>query len=153
MAKIKLLSKGLTNAEINAAVKLAITSGCAAEELEVVVEVGEPDPVCDDEIVLVVMTSAVCAAPDVEAELKKTPNGGRRVICLWPENAEAKQQPPAPVAKYAYSIIPWNSDKFSAVAADDDVMCFETPDGTTLPKVKMDHNECVEDVQEQAKPT
>jgi hypothetical protein len=150
MPKIKLLSKGLTNGEINAALKLAITSGCAADELEVVGEVGDPDPVCDDEVVLVVMTPNVCADPEVETELKKTPNGGRRVICLWPENAEAKQQPPAPVAKYAYSIIPWKSDKFSAVAADDDVMCFEAPDGTPLPKVKMDHNECVE---EPAKPS
>lgn len=150
MRKIKLLAKGLTKGEIDAAVKLAMAGGCAADELEVVGEVGEPDPVCDDEVVLVVMTPGVCATPEVEAELKKTPNGGRRVICLWPESAEAKQQPPAPVAKYAYSIIPWKSEKLSAVAADDDVMCFETPDGTPLPKVKMDHNECVE---EQAKPT
>jgi hypothetical protein len=150
MRKIKLLSKGLTQAEIDAAMKLAIAGGCSVEELEVVGKVGEPDPDCDEELVLVVMTPGVCADPDVETELKKTPNGGRRTICVWPESAEANQQPPAAVAKYAYSIIPWKPTKFSAVAADDDVMFFETPDGTPLPKVKMDHNECVE---EPAKPT
>lgn len=150
MRKIKFLTKRLTKAEIDDAIKLAIASGCAADELEVVNEVGEPDPACDDEIVVVVMTPDVCADPDVETELKKTPNGGRRVICVWPESAEAKQQPPVPVAKYAYSIISYKPEKFAAVAADDDVMFFETPDGTALPKVKMEHNECVE---EQAKPT
>jgi hypothetical protein len=150
MRKIKLLAKDLTQAEIDAAMKLAIEGGCSAEEIEIVGEVGEPDPACDEELILVVMTPAVCSNPDVEAELKKTPNGGRRAICVWPEDTEAKQQPPAAAAKYAYSIIQWKPEKFSAVAADDDVMCFETPDGTALPKVKMDHNECVE---EQAKPT
>ena len=48
MRKIKLLSKGLTKAEIDAAIKLAITGGCTADELEVVGEVGEPDPAFDD---------------------------------------------------------------------------------------------------------
>src|SRR5258708_6670812 len=107
MRKIKLLTKGLTQAEIDAAMKLALAGGCSAEEMEVVVEVGEPEPACDEELVLVVMTPAVCADPDVETELKKTPNGGRRAICVWPESAEAKQQPPAAAAKYAYSIIQW----------------------------------------------
>ena len=96
------------------------------------------------------MTPAVCADLHVEAELKKTPNGGRRSICIWPEGTQAGQELPAAAANYAYSIIPWKPEKFSAVAADDDVMCFETPAGTPLPKVKMDHNCCVE---EQAKPT
>jgi hypothetical protein len=150
MRKIKLLAKGLTKAEIDAATKLAIEGGCAAEEIEVVDEVGEPDPACDEELVLVVMTPAVSADPDLETELKKTPNGGRRAICVWPEGTEAGQQPPAAAANYAYSIIPWKPEKLSAVAADDDVMCFETPAGTALPKVKMEHNCCVD---EQAKPT
>lgn len=150
MRKIKLLAKGLTSAEIDAATKLAIEGGCSADEIEVVDGVGEPDPAYDEELVLVVMTPAVCADPDVETELKKTPNGGRRVICVWPEGAEAGQPPPAAAANYAYSIIPWKSEKFSAVAADDDVMCFETATGTALPKVKMEHNCCVD---EQAKTT
>lgn len=145
MRKIKLLAKDLTSAEIEAATKLAMEGGCSAEEIEIVDDVGEPDPAYDEELVLVIMTPAVCADPDLETELKKTPNGGRRAICVWPEDTEAGQQPPAAAGNYAYSIIPWKPEKFSAVAADDDVMCFETPAGTALPKVKMEHNCCVDE--------
>lgn len=91
------------------------------------------------------MTPAVCADPGIEAEPKKTPNGGRRAICGWPEGAPGTTEAPAAASNYAYSIIPWNVDKFRAVAADDDVMCFETPDGTAMPKVQMEHNLCVEE--------
>lgn len=149
MRKIKLLAKGLTQTEIDAAVALAIASGCSAEEIEIVQEVGQPDPDCDEELVIFVLAPALCADPSIEGELKKTPNGGRRAICVWPDGAEPKQQPPAAAEKYAYSIIQPKPEKFSAVAADDDVMYRETPDGTPLPKVKMEHNECVE---EKAKP-
>jgi hypothetical protein len=150
MRKIKVFARNLSDDEIKAAINLAAQAGCAPEEIDVVNAIGEPEPACDDELVLVVMTAAVCGDPDLEAELKKTPNGGRRAICVWPEGAEQGQQPTQPVANYAYSIIPWNPDKFSAVAADDDVMCFESPEGTALPKVKMEHNCCVE---VEAKPT
>lgn len=150
MRKIKVLGNGLTKAEIEAARNLAIEGGYAAEEIEVVGEVGQPDPACDEELILVVMTPAACADPVMEIELKKTPNGGRRAICVWPENTDHGQQAPAAAANYAYSIITWNPEKFCAVAADDDVMYFETPAGTAMPKVKMDHNCCVE---VQAKPT
>ena len=149
MKKVKLLTKGLTREEIDAAMKLLVEGGCDPGEIEVVAEIGAPDATCDDEFVILVMAPAVCVDPSIEAELKKTPNGGRRVICVWPEGTPETEQPPAAALNYAYSIIPWSADKFRAVAADDDVMCFETPTGVAMPRVKMEHNCCVE---EKAKP-
>jgi hypothetical protein len=149
MRKIELLTLGLTKAEIEAAKQLSVEAGFTPDEIEAVPKLGEPDPDCDDELVLVVMTAPLCADAGLETELKKTPNGGRRAICVWPKAAAEKQQPPAAASNYAYSIIPWDADKFRAVAADDDVLYFEFPDGEAMPPVKMEHNCCVD---EQAKP-
>jgi hypothetical protein len=145
MQKVKVLTKGLTQQEIEAAMHLAVEAGFDQSVVEAKADIGAPDPECDDEIVLFVMAPALCTDPSLEAELKKTPNGGRRAICVWPEGTTAGEQPPATVSRYAYSIIPWSADKFRAVAADDDVMCFETPDGLAMPQVKMEHNCCVEE--------
>jgi hypothetical protein len=145
MRKVRVLARGLTQAEVEAAKKLAVEGGCTPDEIDVVAELGEPDPECDDELVLVIMTPTLCGDTKLETELKKSPNGGRRAICVWPAQAAGKQEPPAAVSNYAYSIIPWSADKFRAVAADDDVMCRETPDGVAMPQVKMEHNCCVDE--------
>lgn len=145
MRRIVIIAKGLNPQEIAAARAMAVAAGCDPNEIEVVESVGEPALDCDDEIIVFMMTPPVQADPEFEAGLKKAQNGGRRAICVWPEDAEGDAKPPVAAAHYAYSIVPWDAEKFSAVAADDDALCFETPAGETLPKVPMKHNLCVED--------
>jgi hypothetical protein len=133
----------------SAVTELAAEAGCSLEEIEVVSSIGGPVPGCDDEIVLVLMSPETCSDPLLEDELAKTPNGGRRAICIWPEKGAVPDEPPSAAKKYGYSIIPWDADKLCSVAADDDVLCFETPTGEPLPKVETERNLCVD---EKAKP-
>ena len=149
MRRIRIFGKALSDSEVAAVAELAAQAGCSPEEIEVTASVGDPLPDCDDEIVLVLMSPGTCADEGLEEELAKTPNGGRRAICIWPAKAEVPAEPPSAARKYGYSIIRWSADKLRAAAADDDVLCFETPDGAPLPKVEMEHNLCVD---EQAKP-
>jgi hypothetical protein len=144
MQKITLLTKGLTNKDVQAAMQLAVQAGIS-QGVATSADVGPPDPACDDEVVLLVMTPGLSCDPDLENQLKQAANGGRRAICIWPADATDIYQLPASVTHYAYSIIPWNAEKLSAVAADDDVMCRESPDGVAMPKVEMQHNCCVEE--------
>jgi hypothetical protein len=67
-----------------------------------------------------------------------------RAIWVWPQNA-TDANPPPPAKKYCYSIVSWDAKKFRAVAADDDVTCFENPDGTSRPKVDTERNLCVDE--------
>ena len=150
MRRIRILGKALTDGEVVAISHLAAQAGCSPEEIEVTASVGDPVPDCDDEILLVLMSPATCADEGLEAELAKTPNGGRRAICVWPAEGEVPAEPPNGAKKYGYSIIPWNADKLRAVVADDDVLCFETSAGNPLPKVETERNLCVD---EKATPT
>jgi hypothetical protein len=149
MRRIRILSKALSKDELAAVADLAAEAGCSPEEIEVVPSIGDPVPDCDDEIVLVLMSPAMCSDPSLQDELAKTPNGGRRPICIWPEEGEMPVEPPSASKKYAYSIIRWDADKLRSVVADDDVLCFETAAGEPLPKVETERNLCVG---EKAKP-
>jgi hypothetical protein len=149
MRRFKILGKGVSLDQQEHMKKLALQAGASKEEIEVIESVGEPDPKCDDEIILVLASPPVCADPDLEKELAATQQGGRRAICIWPEGQGASAEPPAAAKKYAYSIIRWDAHKLRVVAADDDELCFETPDGQTLPAPKTERNLCVE---EKAKP-
>jgi hypothetical protein len=146
MRRIKILGKTLNDTETAALVDLAVEAGCSAAEIEVVATVGEPVPDCDDEIVLILMSPATCTDTGLEEEMAKTPNGGRRAICIWPLEGDLPTEPPPAVKKYGYSIIPWDAAKLSAVAADDDVLCFETSTGQPLPTVETERNLCVVEV-------
>lgn len=145
MRRIWILGKALTKDEVAKLTKLAVEAGCSLDEIEVVPSIGDPTPDCDDEIVLVMMSPSTCSDPSLESELAKTPNGGRRVICIWPHDGELPIEPPSAARKYGYSIIPWAPDKLRSVAADDDVLCFETPSGEPLPKVETERNLCVDE--------
>jgi|SRR6266568_2812952 len=147
MRRVKILGKALSEVEIAAAVGLANEAGCTDSELEIVASIGDPVEDCDDEIVLVVMTPATCADADLDEELAKTPNGGRRAICIWPGEGDVPTEHPPAAKKYGYSIIPWDADKLRAVAADDDVFYFETPSGEALPAVETERNLCVVEVE------
>ncbi len=145
MSDIKILGKTLKAEEVEALTGLATEAGCDVHDIEVVESVGEPDPDCDDEILLILATPATCSQPDLEKDMAKAMNGARRVIWVWPKDGEAAEVPEA-TKKYSYSIIPWNAEKLSAVAANDDVTCFELPTGQPLPKEKTERNLCVEEI-------
>jgi hypothetical protein len=157
MRRLKILNRTLSDAEATAAADLAKNAGFTVEEIEVAASVGDPVPEVDDEIVLVVMTPATCADASLDEELAKAQNGGRRAICIWPVEGDIPPEHPPAAKKYGYSIIPWDVDKFRAVAADDDVFYFETPAGEPLPTVESERNLCVVEekpkVEEEAKPT
>jgi hypothetical protein len=143
MRRIKVLGKQLSPSVIEAVWKLLGEAGCSLDEIEVVETLGEPTPECDDEIVLLLMSAAVCADPDLDAELAKTPNGGRRAICIWPGDGSASADEPDAVGKYAYSIISWSAEKLRAALADDDDLIFETSSGAPRPTVDTERNLCV----------
>ena len=144
MTQFTLFGKQLTDAEIDALKALVAEAGCPADEIAVVDAVSDPDPDVEDQVILVLGTAATCADADMETNLAKAANGGRRAIWIWPRDAEAAPLPAA-AAKYSYSVIPWSAEKLGAVSADDDVTCFETPSGKPLPKVPTERNVCVEE--------
>jgi hypothetical protein len=150
MRRIKILNRGLSVAQTKKLKALAAEAGFHTEEIVVVSSVGEPDPVCDDEIILIHASSSVCTDADLESELAAVQRGGRRAICIWPESAdEAPAEPSDAMKKYAYSIIRFDAERLSVVAADDDELCFEAPTGEPLPVPETERNLCVD---EKAKP-
>jgi hypothetical protein len=144
MVKIEILGHGLTDEVKEKLIELLHSSGCEDRYIEVVQTIPDPDPDCDDEIVVVFATPDVCADPNLEGELTQAQNGGRRAICIWPEGSTTGEVPAA-AAKYAYSIVPWDSHKLKKVVADDDFTCFETPTGEPLPTVETERNLCVDE--------
>jgi hypothetical protein len=150
MRRIKILGNKLDAAALKALRALLAEAGFTTKEIEVITSVGEPDPACDDEIILVLTSLETCVDAALEKELAAAQRGGRRAICVWPANAQPTTEPPVAAQKYAYSVIPWDANKLRAVAADDDVLCFENPDGQPLPKPETERNLCVD---EKAKPT
>jgi hypothetical protein len=149
MRRFKILKKGLSSKEVKAMNALAVDAGFKTDEIEMVDSVGEPDAACDDEIILVLASPATCADPELESELAAAQRGGRRTICVWPEEGAAAPEPPDAAKKYAYSIIRWDADKLRVVAVDDDELCFGSQDGQPLPVPKTERNLCVD---EKAKP-
>lgn len=150
MRRVKILTQALSADEIEKAKTLAAKAGFQPMEIEVSPLVGEPDPGCDDEIVLVLASSSVCADPNLEAELAAAQRGGRRAVCVWPEDADdAPTEPSEAMKKYAYSIIRFDAERLRVVAADDDALCFEGPTGEPLPTPETERNLCVD---EKAKP-
>ena len=145
---MKVFARKLTEAETETVAALAADAGCLADQIEVITLMGNPDPDNEDEVILLLGTPNTCADPDLETVFAQALKGGRRVIWIWPKEAETASLPAA-AAKYSYSVIPWNSEKLRAVAADDDVMCFESPIGDPLPKVPTERNLCID---EKAKP-
>jgi hypothetical protein len=148
MTRFTILEKHLTPVEIEALKALVGQIVCPADEIVVVNAIGDPDPDVEDDVILVLGTDPTCADAEMETNLAKAAKGARRAIWIWPKDAGAVELPP-PAKKYGYSVIPWSAEKLRAVAADDDVTCFETPAGKPLPKVQTERNLCVE---EKAKP-
>jgi hypothetical protein len=143
MKRFTIFGKLLTPAEIEAVKALLDQAVCPADEIAVVNVVDDPDPDIDDDVIVLLGTDATCADADLETNLARAANGARRAIWIWPTDAKAVELP-AGAAKYSYSVIPWSPEKLRAVAADDDVSCFETPAGAPIPKVPTERN-CVKE--------
>lgn len=152
MSNVKIFGKTLTREEVDALKKLAADAGCDPAQIQVVDSFGEPDPDGDDEVVLIPATPATCALPNLEKEMTKAVNGVRRAIWVWPKDTAPGEVPEA-TKKYSYSAVRWDAEKLRAVVADDDVTCFELPNGQPLPHAKMEHNLCVEDPKKKKKAT
>ena len=145
MRRITILGRGLTHQEIEQIKRLAEDASMANDEIELVDVVGEPDLDCEDEIILIMASPQTCADPALEADLATTQRGGRRAICVWPENAGVGTQPTEAMKKYAYSIVRFDTERLRAVAGAEDQLCFETPDGQPLPKPETERNLCVDE--------
>lgn len=145
MRRITILGRNLKDREIEQIKHLAEDAGMTGDEVEVVDFVGEPDLDCEDEIVLILASPETCADPALETDLATTQQGGRRAICVWPEDAAADAQPPDAMKKYAYSIIRFDTDQFRVVATEEDQHYFEAPNGQPLPKPKTERNLCVDE--------
>jgi hypothetical protein len=145
MRRITILGRNLTDEEIEQIKRLAEDAGMAGDEIEVVEAVDEPDPDCEDEIVVILASADTCTDPALEADLATTQRGGRRAICVWPEDAAPDAQPSDAMNKYAYSIIGPDAEKFRVVVTEEDQHCFEGPNGQPLPKPKTERNLCVDE--------
>lgn len=139
-----IFGKHLTDAEIEAMKVLAARAGESLADIEVVDGADAAKPDADDGVVLFLGTPSTCAAPDLEDALAAVARGAGRAIWVWPLGAAAIDLPPS-AGKYAYSSVPWHAEKLRAVIADDDVTCFETSEGTPIPKVQTERNLCVEE--------
>lgn len=146
MRRVRILASEMPVEDLKAVSQLAMQAGFFADEIDVVKAVEAPVAHCDDEVMLVVLSPTICQRPGLEAELVKAHNGGtRRTIAVWPRDVGHEAVPPDAALKYCYSIVRWDADKLRAVAADDDVLCFETPSGERLPNAPMPRNCCVEE--------
>lgn len=142
MVRFSIFGKNLTPSEIEAVQALIKAAAENTAEVEVVTEVGSPDPDAENDVIVVLGTPKVCADAELENDFVKAANGPRRAIWVWPEGSDATAVPPG-AEKYCYSYVSWNAQKLCAAAADDDVTYFETGGGAPVPKVDTERNLCV----------
>src|SRR5262245_56864628 len=116
MRRMRIFARALTEGEIKEVVELLADAQFTEDEIEVVTGIGDPAEASDDDLVLVLLSEAVCADPNLEQVLVKTQNGGR-AICVWLKTVSGSAAPPTAVHKYAYSVITWDAAKLGAVAA------------------------------------
>src|ERR1700674_3599036 len=77
MRRITILGRNLKDEEIEQIKRLAEGAGMTDDESELGDAVGEPDPDCEDEIVLIFASPKTCADPALEKDLATTQRGGR----------------------------------------------------------------------------
>lgn len=141
MPKVLVLKKGLFDAEIAGLIGLAEAAGCVAQDVEIIESVGEPEPDGHDEIVMILLSPMNCQPGELDEEIAKIPNGGRRAIGIWPEDAAGATIPDT-VGKFSYSVIAWDPERLRAIMQSDDVVFFDAADGAPLPAPNQDHLEC-----------
>lgn len=140
MAKISIFGPGLQAEDIQILRGLLAQIPCREGPIGVVQTIG--DSGVDDAVIVLLGIPKVCTDPDLEKRLSPVVGTPQRAIWVWPQGSP-ESLPPIAAKKYCYSTVPWDAQKLSAVICDDDVTCFEGPDGKPLPKVEVDRNLCV----------
>jgi hypothetical protein len=144
MTKATIFGRGLSPLEIEGLLSLLAEAGSCEGPVAVVEAIPAAGADQDDAVVLLLGTPGTCADSELEANLAQIPARMQRAIWVWP-NTSTESNPPPAARKYCYSIVPWSASKLRAVLADDDVTCFEKPDGVPMPKVETERNLCVDE--------
>jgi len=144
MARIQVYGPVLRKAESTDLLDLLQGAGCEPGSVKFIDHIPDPIEGAEDVVLIVMLTPEVISDRNLEQQLAKATNGGRRVVCIWPP--EASNEPaPASVEKYSYSLVSWNPDRLRSVLSDDDVICFETPAGNARPTPTTDRHICAEE--------
>jgi hypothetical protein len=143
MAKVSVFGRGLSELEIQALVDLLTQVEACEGAIEVVHTITANVPDVEDALVVLLGTPATCADSELESSLAQAVGSPWRAVWIWPEGVTNAELPPA-AKKYCYSIVSWGAQKLGAVIADDDVTCFEYPNGEPLAKVETERNLCVD---------
>lgn len=80
MAKVKILKKTISEQELKEMFALLEGAGCDAGDIEVIESVGAPDSESEDEVVVVLGSSANCDDPALEEELAKVQKDRKSVV-------------------------------------------------------------------------
>jgi hypothetical protein len=144
MAKATIFGRGLDSLEIEGLLSLLAETGSCEGPVDVTEAITAVGQEHEDAVILLLGTPGTCADNELEANLAQIPASMQRAIWVWPKNSTESNAPPA-ARKYCYSIVSWNANKLRAVVADDDVTCFEKPDGIPMPKVDTERNLCVDE--------
>jgi hypothetical protein len=141
VSKVHVFIEGLAQEEIDALILLLEAAGVPADEIELVDEVETPTDECQEDVFVFLLTPETIASAAAQEAISKVPNGGRRAICVWPEDALDELPPPA-AAKFSYSTVSWDAERLRVAIVDDDTTCFEKPSGEPIPPPETERNEC-----------
>ena len=144
VSKVHVFIQDLAKEETEALIFLLEAAGVPLDEIVLVEEVKAPTDECQDDVFVFLLTPETIASAAAQAAISQVPNGGRRAICVWPEDASDELPPPPAAFKFSYSTISWNAARLRAAIADDDTTCFEKPSGEPIPPPETERNECDE---------
>jgi len=141
VSKVHVFIEGLAQDEIQALILLLEAAGVPSAEIVLVDEVEAPTDECQEDVFVFLLTPESIASAATQEAISKVPNGGRRAICIWPQDASDELPPPA-AAKFSYSTVSWDAERLRAAIADDDTTCFEKPSGEPILPPETERNEC-----------
>jgi hypothetical protein len=141
MAKVQIYGGGLGKDETNALMQLLVEAVVPPADIEVVGAVDAAADGCEQDVFIFLLAPEAVGSCAMDGEIAKVPDGGRRAICVWPQDS-TEASPPASAAKFSYSIVSWNPERLRVALADDDVTCFEDPTGEPLPAEDTERLEC-----------
>lgn len=97
--------------------------------------------VCDPEVIVMVLTPAVCGSADVEHELKAAANGRCRVVGIWPSGSGGGVTLPDAFRKYGASEVSWSPAEVGDVICGRRIIHRDSS-GAARPAVTTDRNCC-----------
>jgi hypothetical protein len=141
VAKVFIYGPGSGEDEISALLRLLADAGIPTSDIELVNAVGPATDGCEQDVFIFLLSPQAMGNDAMGGEIAKVPDGGRRAICVWPQDS-TNASPPESAAKFSYSIVSWNPERLRVALADDDVSCFENPMGEPLPAEDTERLEC-----------